>query len=148
MKAVCGQYRQDPELEAGLQEGRHGHPGQLFVISDGAAAMVLMRASQAESSACKPIARIVGHTTHAGSASPVPTAPVGAMQKLLAKTGWTAADVDLWEINEAFAVGHHGRDARHAVAGTRRSTSTAAPARWATRSAPPVPASSSRCLAR
>jgi acetyl-CoA C-acetyltransferase len=66
--------------------------------------MVLMRASQAAKLGLQPIARIVGHTTHAGVPALFPSAPVGAMQKLLAKTGWTVADVDLFEINEAFAV--------------------------------------------
>ena len=66
--------------------------------------MVLMRASQAEKLGIKPIARIVGHTTHAHTPALFPTAPTGAMQKMLAKAGWTAESVDLWEINEAFAV--------------------------------------------
>ena len=73
-------------------------------ISDGAAAMVLMRASKAAELGLKPIARIVGHTTNAGTPALFPSAPVGAMQKLLAKTGWSVDSVDLWEINEAFAV--------------------------------------------
>ncbi|QRM18294.1 acetyl-CoA C-acyltransferase [Dechloromonas sp. TW-R-39-2] len=73
-------------------------------ISDGAAAMVLMRASKAAELGLKPIAKIVGHTTNAGVPALFPSAPVGAMEKLLAKTGWTADSVDLWEINEAFAV--------------------------------------------
>ena len=73
-------------------------------ISDGAAAMVLMRASKAAELGLKPIAKIVGHTTNAHTPALFPTAPVGAMEKLLAKAGWTAESVDLWEINEAFAV--------------------------------------------
>ena len=73
-------------------------------ISDGAAALVLMRASKAAELGLKPIARIVGHTTNAHTPALFPTAPVGAMQKMLAKAGWTVEDVDLWEINEAFAV--------------------------------------------
>ena len=73
-------------------------------ISDGAAAMVLMRASKAAELGLKPIAKIVGHTTNADTPALFPTAPVGAMEKLLSKTGWTAESVDLWEINEAFAV--------------------------------------------
>ncbi|MGH8821697.1 MAG: acetyl-CoA C-acetyltransferase, partial [Rhodoferax sp.] len=52
----------------------------------------------------KPLARIVGHATHAQEPNWFATAPVGAVQKLLAKTGWGVKDVDLWEINEAFAV--------------------------------------------
>ena len=73
-------------------------------ISDGAAAMVLMRASQAEKLGLNPLARIVGHATYADAPALFPTAPVGAMRKLFAKTGWTAESVDLYEINEAFAV--------------------------------------------
>ena len=73
-------------------------------ISDGAAAMVLMRASKAAELGLKPIAKIVAHTTNAGTPALFPSAPVGAMQKLLAKTGWSVDSVDLWEINEAFAV--------------------------------------------
>ena len=73
-------------------------------INDGAAALVLMRESTALAQGLKPLARIVGHATHAQEPSWFSTAPVGATQKLLAKTGWSVADVDLWEINEAFAV--------------------------------------------
>ena len=73
-------------------------------ISDGAAAMVLMRASTAEKLGATPLARIVAHTQHAHEPGWFTTAPVGAIQKLYAKTGWQADDVDLYEINEAFAV--------------------------------------------
>jgi len=73
-------------------------------INDGAAALVLARESTAKRLGSKPIARIVAHTTHAQEPNWFATAPVGAVQKLLAKTGWSVADVDLWEINEAFAV--------------------------------------------
>jgi acetyl-CoA C-acetyltransferase len=73
-------------------------------INDGAAALVLMRQSTAAAQGLKPLARIVGHSTHAQEPNWFTTAPVFAMQKLFAKTGWTAADVDLYEINEAFAV--------------------------------------------
>lgn len=73
-------------------------------ISDGAAAMVLMRASKAAQLGVSPVARIVGHSTHAGVPAQFTTAPVGAIQKLLTKTGWSKDSVDLWEINEAFAV--------------------------------------------
>jgi acetyl-CoA C-acetyltransferase len=73
-------------------------------INDGAAALVLMRESTAQAQGLKPMARIVAHSTHAQEPNWFATAPVGATQKLLAKTGWAVADVDLWEINEAFAV--------------------------------------------
>ena len=73
-------------------------------INDGAAALVMMRASTAVKLGVKPLARIVAHTTHAQEPNWFATAPVGAVNKLLAKTGWSVKDVDLWEINEAFAV--------------------------------------------
>ena len=73
-------------------------------INDGAAALVMMRESTARKLGCKPLARIVSHATHAQAPEWFSTAPVGASQKALAKAGWQVADVDLWEINEAFAV--------------------------------------------
>ena len=73
-------------------------------INDGAAALVMMRASTAERLGSKPVARIVAHAMHAQEPNWFTTAPVGATQKLLAKAGWSAQDVDLWEVNEAFAV--------------------------------------------
>ena len=73
-------------------------------INDGAAALVLMRESTAKKLGCTPLARIVSHATHAQEPEWFATAPVGATQKALAKAGWSVADVDLWEVNEAFAV--------------------------------------------
>lgn len=73
-------------------------------ISDGAAALVLARGSLAEAQGLAPVALIAGHTAHARQPAQFTTAPIGAIEKLLAKTGWTVADVDLFEINEAFAV--------------------------------------------
>ena len=73
-------------------------------INDGAAALVMMKESTASRLGGKPIARIVGHAMHAQEPNWFTTAPVGAVQKLLAKTGWKVSDVDLWEVNEAFAV--------------------------------------------
>jgi acetyl-CoA C-acetyltransferase len=73
-------------------------------ISDGAAALVLMRRSAAEKRGLAPIATIVGHSTHAQQPAMFTTAPVGAIRKLFEKTGWSADKVDLYEINEAFAV--------------------------------------------
>jgi acetyl-CoA C-acetyltransferase len=73
-------------------------------ISDGAAALVMMRASTATKLGLKPVATVVGHSTFAQEPGLFTTAPVGAMKKLLAKNGWTTDSVDLWEINEAFAV--------------------------------------------
>ncbi|HWJ54599.1 MAG TPA: acetyl-CoA C-acyltransferase, partial [Vicinamibacterales bacterium] len=72
-------------------------------ISDGAAALVLMRESTAARLGVKPIARIVGHSVHAQAPDWFTTAPVGAIEKVLKKAGWGAKDVDLWEVNEAFA---------------------------------------------
>jgi acetyl-CoA C-acetyltransferase len=72
-------------------------------ISDGAAALVLMSEATARRLGCEPLARIAGHAVHAQAPNWFTTAPVGAIDKLLRKTGWKAADVDLWEVNEAFA---------------------------------------------
>jgi acetyl-CoA C-acetyltransferase len=73
-------------------------------ISDGAAALVLMRRSTAEKRGLAPLAIVVGHSTHAQEPGWFTTAPVGAIRKLFEKTNWTAKQVDLYEINEAFAV--------------------------------------------
>tara|TARA_R110000868_G_scaffold411064_1_gene701585 strand:- start:3901 stop:5088 length:1188 start_codon:yes stop_codon:yes gene_type:complete len=73
-------------------------------ISDGAAALVMMKQSEAIKRGLKPIAKIVGHATHAQEPCWFTTAPIDASRKVLAKAGWTKDDVDLWEINEAFAV--------------------------------------------
>ena len=73
-------------------------------INDGAAAMVLMRASTAKKLGCTPLAKIVSHATHAQEPEWFSTAPIGATEKALAKAGWQVGEVDLWEINEAFAV--------------------------------------------
>ena len=72
-------------------------------INDGAAAVVLMRESTAKKLGCKPLARIVAHTRHSQEPNWFTTAPVGAIAKLYEKTGWNTAEVDLFEINEAFA---------------------------------------------
>ena len=73
-------------------------------ISDGAAALVMMRRSSAERMGLAPLAVLVGHATHAQEPGWFTTAPIGAIRKLLEKTNWTAQAVDLYEINEAFAV--------------------------------------------
>jgi len=72
-------------------------------ISDGAAALVLMRESTAAKLGRKPVARILAHSVHAQAPEWFTTAPIGAIDKVLAKTGWKASAVDLWEVNEAFA---------------------------------------------
>ena len=73
-------------------------------ISDGAAALVMMRASTAARLGLKPLAKIVSHAVHAQEPNWFATAPVGAVNKALAKAGWRVGEVDLWEVNEAFAV--------------------------------------------
>ena len=73
-------------------------------INDGAAALVLMRQSTADRLGCQPLARIISHATHAQEPEWFATAPLGATQKALHKAGWAVEDVELWEINEAFAV--------------------------------------------
>ena len=73
-------------------------------ISDGAAALVMMRRSSAERRGLNPLAVVIAHATHAQEPGQFTTAPVGAIQKLYDKTGWTTKDVDLFEVNEAFAV--------------------------------------------
>ena len=72
-------------------------------ISDGAAALVLMRESTAAKMGKKPVARILAHSVHAQAPEWFTTAPIGAINKVLAKTGWKPGDVHLWEVNEAFA---------------------------------------------
>ncbi|MCA8929809.1 MAG: acetyl-CoA C-acyltransferase, partial [Alphaproteobacteria bacterium] len=79
-------------------------PANSSSISDGAAALVLMRRSEAERRGLNILATIVAHTSHAQEPEWFTTAPVGAMQKLFAKTGWSKDEVGLYEINEAFAV--------------------------------------------
>ncbi len=72
-------------------------------ISDGAAALVLMRESTARARKLQPLARIVAHAVHAQAPEWFATAPAGSIAKVLARSGWQAKDVDLWEVNEAFA---------------------------------------------
>lgn len=78
--------------------------GNSSAIADGAAALVLMRASEAEKRHLKPLAKIVGHSGYAKKPSEFTTAPVDAIRKLMDKLNWTVNDVDLFEVNEAFAV--------------------------------------------
>ena len=93
-----------PGLKPAFKKDGTVTPANSSSISDGAAALVLMRKSTADKLGLKPVATIVGHATHAQEPALFTTAPVGAMQKVLAKAGWSTDDVDLWEINEAFAV--------------------------------------------
>ncbi|MEO1151722.1 MAG: acetyl-CoA C-acyltransferase [Pseudomonadota bacterium] len=78
--------------------------GNASAISDGAAAAVLMRASEADRRGVNPVARLIGHTTHAQAPEWFTTAPVASIGALLEKVGWSTDDVDVFEINEAFAV--------------------------------------------
>jgi acetyl-CoA C-acetyltransferase len=93
-----------PTLKAAFKKDGTITAASSSSINDGAAAMVMMRGSTAAELGCKPLARIVAHAVHAQEPNWFATAPVGAVNKVLAKAGWTAADVDLWEVNEAFAV--------------------------------------------
>ena len=93
-----------PTLKPAFREGGTVTAANSSSISDGAAALLLTRLSEAEKRGLKARYRIVGHATHAQEPAWFTTAPVGAIRKVLEKAGWSAKDVDLWEINEAFAV--------------------------------------------
>ena len=93
-----------PTLKPAFVKGGTVTAASSSSISDGAAAMVLMRADTAEALNCTPIARIVAHATHSHEPAWFTTAPIGAAQKVLSKAGWRKEEVDLWEVNEAFAV--------------------------------------------
>ncbi len=93
-----------PQLKAAFKEGGTVTAANSSSISDGAAALILMRESEALKRGINPLARIYGHTTQSQESRWFATAPVGALQKLLKKMNWAADDVDLYEINEAFAV--------------------------------------------
>ncbi|MHA6164582.1 acetyl-CoA C-acyltransferase [Pseudomonas sichuanensis] len=93
-----------PQLKPAFREGGTVTAANSSSISDGAAALVLMRRSEAEKRGLKPLALIHGHAAFADTPALFPTAPIGAIDKLLKRTGWDLAEVDLFEINEAFAV--------------------------------------------
>ena len=93
-----------PTLKPAFRKDGTVTPANSSSISDGAAALVMMRAATAVKLDAKPIATIVGHSTFAQEPGLFTTAPVGAIKKLLAKNTWSVDSVDLWEINEAFAV--------------------------------------------
>ncbi len=90
-----------PTLRPAFRDGGTVTAANSSSISDGAAALVLMRASEAEKRGLTPRAVLVGHATHADKPNLYPTAPIGAINKLSAKIGWNLKDVDLFEINEA-----------------------------------------------
>ncbi|WP_046158879.1 acetyl-CoA C-acyltransferase [Chromobacterium vaccinii] len=93
-----------PTLKPAFKKDGTVTPANSSSISDGGAALVLMTAAEAAKRGLKPIARIAGHSSHAHEPGWFTTAPVHAIEKLLTKTGWKAGEVDLYEINEAFAV--------------------------------------------
>lgn len=93
-----------PLLKPAFEAGGTVTAANASSISDGAAAMVLCDAASAAKYGLTPRARIVGHASHAQAPAWFTTAPIPAAQKLLARIGWSVGDVDLWEVNEAFAV--------------------------------------------
>jgi acetyl-CoA C-acetyltransferase len=103
-----GPGKGDPEKLAGLrpafQKDGTITAGNASSINDGAAALVVASAEAAQRLGARPLARIVGAAGHAQDPQWFTTAPAGAIERLLTQTGWKASDVDLWEINEAFAV--------------------------------------------
>ena len=93
-----------PTLKPAFRPGGTVTAANSSSISDGAAALIVMRASEAERRGLSPLARITGHASHAQEPGLFTTAPVGAIEKLMAKTGGSVAGTDLFEVNEAFAV--------------------------------------------
>ena len=93
-----------PQLKPAFRKDGTVTPANSSSISDGAAALVLMRLSEAKKRGIAPLARIAGYSTHSQEPRWFTTAPVGAVRKLFEKTGWDAKSTDLFEINEAFAV--------------------------------------------
>jgi acetyl-CoA C-acetyltransferase len=93
-----------PTLKPAFREGGTVTAANSSSISDGAAALVLMRRSEAERRGITPLATIAGHATYANAPNLFPTAPISAINILSEKTGWDLKDIDLFEINEAFAV--------------------------------------------
>ncbi|MEI1247372.1 acetyl-CoA C-acyltransferase [Rhizobium aouanii] len=93
-----------PTLKPAFRDGGTVTAANSSSISDGAAALVLMRRSEAERRGLKPLATILGHATHSQAPNLFATAPIGALQKLSDRTGLPLSEVDLFEINEAFAV--------------------------------------------
>jgi acetyl-CoA C-acetyltransferase len=93
-----------PTLKPAFRDGGTVTAANSSSISDGAAALILMRESEADKRGAAPLARVIAHTTHAAAPKDFPTAPIDALKKLFEKTGWSRDTVDLFEINEAFAV--------------------------------------------
>jgi len=93
-----------PQLRPAFARDGTITPANSSSISDGASALLLASEAAAASHGLTPRARIIGHTRHSLAPESFTLAPIGAVEKLLAKTGWSASDVDLWEVNEAFAM--------------------------------------------
>jgi acetyl-CoA acetyltransferases len=93
-----------PTLKPAFRDGGTVTAANASSISDGAAALVLMRLSEAEKRGLTPLAAIRGHSSYADAPNLFPTTPVGAVERLMQRTGWALGDVDLFEVNEAFAV--------------------------------------------
>ena len=93
-----------PTLKPAFREGGTVTPANSSSISDGAAALVVMRLGEAEARGITPLAAIRGHATHAQAPAKFTTAPIEAIRKLLERVGWSKDEVGLWEVNEAFAV--------------------------------------------
>lgn len=93
-----------PTLKPAFRDGGTVTAANASSISDGAAALVLMRLSEAEKRGLTPLAAIRGHSSYADAPNLFPTAPVGAVNRLMQRTGWALGEVDLFEVNEAFAV--------------------------------------------
>ena len=93
-----------PALPAAFRDGGTVTAANASSISDGAGALLLMRSTHPQAAAHGALARIIGHACHAAEPAAFTTAPIGAIRKLYQRVGWTDADVDLYEINEAFAV--------------------------------------------
>jgi acetyl-CoA C-acetyltransferase len=93
-----------PTLKPAFREGGTVTPANSSSISDGAAALVMMRMSEAERRGIMPLAILRGHATHAQAPAWFTTAPIDAVRKVLDRAGWNKDDVGLYEVNEAFAV--------------------------------------------
>jgi acetyl-CoA C-acetyltransferase len=93
-----------PHFKPAFREGGTVTAANSSAISDGAAALILMRRSEADHCGLRPLALVAGHATYAHTPALFPTAPIGAIRRLLDRTGWSLTEIDLFEINEAFAV--------------------------------------------
>jgi acetyl-CoA C-acetyltransferase len=99
-----GRPEKIPTLKPAFREGGTVTAANSSSISDGAAALIMMRESEAEKRGAAPLARVIAHATYAAAPKDFPTAPIGALKTLFEKTGWSTDSIDLFEINEAFAV--------------------------------------------